>query len=205
MEGDSDASSGWFTRFKNRHGIRDVILKGELLSGNVEFAEMFKVQFEKFVVDAGLLPEQIYNADESGLFWKCLPTRTLAFKQERCAPGHKISNDRLPLLIIEKAKKPHSFKGTEAKHLPVDYYHQKSAWMNCDIFKRWFDNNLVPKVQKYLKSKGLPEKAVLLINNAPSHPSELKSTYGKIFAKFLPPNVTALIQPMDQGVISSPK
>lgn len=127
MEGDSDASSGWFTRFKNRHGIREVILKGELLSGNVESAEMFKVQFEKFVVDEGLLPEQIYNTDESGLFCKCLPTQTLAFNQERCAPGHKISKDRLPLLIIEKAKKPHSFKGTEPKHFPVDYYHQKSA------------------------------------------------------------------------------
>ena len=31
------------------------------------------------------------------------------------------------------------------------------------------------------------------------------SADGKIIAKFLPPNVTALIQPMDQGVIQAVK
>lgn len=220
MEGDFDASSGWFTRFKNRHGIREVGVKGELLSGDSEAAEQFKSDFNKFVEEEGLTPDQIYNADESGLYWKCLPTRTLAFKNEHGASGYKASKERLtimtcanvkgthklPLLVIGKAKKPRSFKGTEAKNLPVDYYNQKSAWMNCDIFQNWFDTKFVPQVRKHLKTIGL-EKAVLLIDNAPSHPNEnvLKSSDGKIFAKFLPPNVTALIQPMDQGVISALK
>lgn len=59
----------------------------------------------------------------------------------------------------------------------------------------------------FLKSKNLPEKAVLLLDNAPSHPSEalLKSDDGKIFVTYLPPNVTALIQPIDQGVIAGLK
>ena len=40
-----------------------------------------------------------------------------------------------------------------------------------------------------------------------AHPSEdeLVSADGKIIAKFLPPNVTALVQPMDQGVLESIK
>ena len=40
-----------------------------------------------------------------------------------------------------------------------------------------------------------------------AHPSEdeLVSADGKITAKFLPPNVTALVQPMDQGVLESIK
>jgi hypothetical protein len=222
MEGDFDASSGWFTRFKQRHGIRDVAIKGELLSGNTEAVEEFVSDFQKFVQDENLLPEQIYNADESGLYWKCLPTRTLAFKKEVSAPGYKASKERLtimtcsnatgthmlPLLVIGKAKKPRSFKGTEAKNLPVNYYHnKKSAWMNSEIFKLWFDNDFVPQVRKYLKSNDLPQKAVLLLDNAPSHPNEtiLKSRDGNICVKFLPPNVTALIQPMDQGVISALK
>lgn len=48
---------------------------------------------------------------------------------------------------------------------------------------------------------------MLLLDNAPSHPSRalLKSDDGKIFVKYLPPNVTALIQPMDQGVIAGLK
>ena len=65
----------------------------------------------------------------------------------------------------------------------------------------------MPQVRDHLKSQGLPEKAVLLIDNAPSHPNEslLRSDDGNIFVKYFPANVTALIQPMDQGVISSMK
>ena len=55
----------------------------------------------------------------------------------------------------------------------------------------------------FLTKKGLPVKALLLIDNAPSHPpeSDLKSEDGSIEAMFMPPNVTALIQPMDQNAI----
>lgn len=58
-------------------------------------------------------------------------------------------------------------------------------------------------MRKFLKQKHLDEKAILLIDNAPSHPSEdqLKSDDGKIITLFFPPNVTPLLQPMDQNVI----
>lgn len=61
-------------------------------------------------------------------------------------------------------------------------------------------------MRKHLSSQNLSQKAVSLIDNAPSHPaSVLKSSDGMIFAKFLPPSITALVQPMDQGVIASIK
>lgn len=52
-------------------------------------------------------------------------------------------------------------------------------------------------------SCNLPVKAILLLDNAPSHPpeTELKSPDGLITVMFMPPNVTPLIQPMDQNVI----
>lgn len=221
MEGKFDASSGWLTRFKQRHGIREIGLHGEKLSGDQQAADDFQREFEEFVSKEKLSFEQIYSADESGLFWKCLPTRTLAFESERQAPGHKSSKERytimscsnvtgehkLKLAVIGKSKKPRSFKGTRAENLPVDYFHQKKGWMDQTIFKQWFDKIFVFEVRKHLKTKKLPEKAVLLIDNAPSHPSTsvLKSSDGKFCAMFLPPNVTALIQPMDQGVIASMK
>lgn len=37
MDGDFDASSSWFKRFKQRHGIRDVSMKGEILSSDVKY------------------------------------------------------------------------------------------------------------------------------------------------------------------------
>lgn len=59
------------------------------------------------------------------------------------------------------------------------------------------------QVTSYMRSENLPVKAVLLLDNAPSHPpaAELKTLDGKIFVIYMPPNVTPLIQPMDQNVL----
>ena len=48
---------------------------------------------------------------------------------------------------------------------------------------------------------------MFLLDNCSAHPNEeeLTSADGKVIAKFFPPNVTSLIQPMDQGVLESIK
>jgi hypothetical protein len=75
---------------------------------------------------------QIYNADETGLFFRCLPAKTLALKGEACS-GEKKSkerlsvllganadgSDKLPVLVIGKSKNPRCFKNV--KQLPVQY------------------------------------------------------------------------------------
>ena len=50
-------------------------------------------------------------------------------------------------------------------------------------------------------------RAVLLLDNCSAHPNgeDLISNDGKVVGKFLPPNVTSLIRPMDQGVLVSIK
>ncbi|XP_071043376.1 jerky protein homolog-like [Parasteatoda tepidariorum] len=79
--------------------------------------------------------------------------------------------------------------------------------MTRDIFVRCFHKHFVLEVRKHLQAKGLSQKAVLLLDNASSHPNEslLASDNLLITGKFPPPNVTAAIQPMDQGVISAMK
>jgi hypothetical protein len=44
-----------------------------------------------------------------------------------------------------------------------------------------------------------------LLDNAPAHAGENapKSDNGKLFVKYLPPNVTILVQPMDQRVTAT--
>lgn len=221
LEGPFEASSGWLTRFKQRHGIRELDIQGEKLSGNIAAAEEFCNEFNRFVTEENLLPDQIFNVDETGLYWKCLPTTTLAAENEKNAPGYKASKDRITvmccsnvsgthkskLVVIGKAKKPRSFKGSRATNLPVYYYGQKKGWMNKDIFHDWFHKQFCPDVRDFLTSNNLPQKAILVLDNAPSHPheSQLKSADGNISVKYLPPNVTALIQPMDQGVIANLK
>lgn len=163
IEENFNASSGWMTRFKQRHGIRQLTIQGERLSSNTEAADEFCVEFQEFLQRENLQPDQIYNADETGLYWKCLPTKTLASMREKSAPGHKSSKERITvmccgnasgthkmkLLVIGKAKKPRSFKGTEMKNLPVDYYSQKGAWMDREIFEDWFKKKWVPEVQLF--------------------------------------------------------
>ena len=77
---------------------------------------------------------------------------------------------KLTLLVIGKAKNSQFFKGTEQANLPVDYCSQTGAWIDHVILKDGFDTKFVPRVCKQLRSQGLPETAVLLLDNAPSHP-----------------------------------
>lgn len=58
-------------------------------------------------------------------------------------------------------------------------------------------------MRQHLRAANFPPSALLLLDNAPSHPpvEELRSGDGNIIAMYMPPNVTALIQPMDQNVI----
>ena len=71
------ASTGWLEKFKTRHGIRNLSIQGEKLSAAEETVEPFLQKLHKVIEEKNLIPEQIYNADETGLLWKCLPQRTL--------------------------------------------------------------------------------------------------------------------------------
>ncbi|XP_055380074.1 jerky protein homolog-like [Condylostylus longicornis] len=161
-----------------------------------------------------LTKDQLYNVDETGLFYKNLPEKTYVLSSEKNAPGIKSYKQRITVLlgtnatgshklkplIIGKAANPRCFKNFQ---LPLEYNHSKNAWMTTDIFKKWFHHSFVPQVKKFLASKNIAQKAILLLDNAPSHPpaEQLISEDGKIFVLYMPPNVTPLIQPMDQNVI----
>ncbi len=218
---DFKASKGWLHRFKNRHGIRQLTMQGESLSADTSAADDFKLSFSRFVEEESFSLHQVFNADETGLYWRLLPNKTLADGTEKTAKNMKTSKDRvtlmatgnasgdfrLPLVFIHKSAKPRCFSGINMSALPVHYYAQKKAWMDQAIFSDWFFKHFVPEVRRYLESKYLDPKAVLLLDNAPSHPSAsaLITSDGKIKCFFLPPNVTSILQPMDQGVLENLK
>jgi hypothetical protein len=219
------ASTGWLFRFRNRHGIVNRTICGELLSADHGSVRTFQEKLEKIIRDNELEPWQIYNADETGLFWKAMPKNTQASKKETHTPGHKLNKMRLSALlcansdgshklksvVVGKAKNPRALKNLKETDLPVIYKAHRSAWFSCEIFSSWFHSNFIPSVKSFqMKEKGVLQKdvkALLLLDNAPVHPSEdlLVSSDGKIKCCFMPPNTSALIQPMDQGVILSCK
>ena len=217
------ASEGWLHRWKKRHGVRRLTLCGEKLSAPTEEVEPFKKKLAKMIQEKALVPAQIYNADESGLYYRCLPDKTLASGDEKEAPGMKKQKDRvtlmfcanadgthkIPLLIIGKFQNPRCFKGIDRERLPCTYTAQKSAWMNSFIMKDWFKTQFVPRVLKRQKMLKLPLRALLLLDNAPSHPAPEELTHktkdGQISVLYLPPNTTSILQPMDQGPIEATK
>ena len=215
------ASEGWLWRFSKRHGIRQLSLQGEKLSADKPAAEHFVATFQAFIEENNYTLNQIFNCDETGLYYKLLPKKTLPSHFEKSADGWKGQKERvtinacsnalgtikLPLLFIGKYKKPRCFKNISRESLPVIYENQSNAWVNREIFAKWFHGSFVPTVKRKLIELGIEPKAVLLLDNCSANPdeTELMSSDGKIIAKFLPPNVTSLIQPMDQGVLESMK
>ena len=87
------------------------------------------------------------------------------------------------------------------------YKAQKEECMNSEIFCEWYAKDFVPSVKSYREREGKSSKVLLLVDNAPCHPSIeiLNAVYDYFKVVYFPPNVTALIQPMDQGVIEKLK
>jgi DDE superfamily endonuclease len=110
---------------------------------------------------------------------------------------------RIKLKVIDKNKNPRCFKNIS--YLPVHYCLQSNAWMTSEIFTNWFKNIFVPDLISNLKKNLSPEdsKILLLLDNCRAHPSAESLNFKNFVVRFLPPNVTRLIQPMDQGIINS--
>jgi hypothetical protein len=51
----------------------------------------------------------------------------------------------------------------------------------------------------------LPFKVLLIINNAPGHPTSIAIENENVKVVFLSPNTTSILQPLDQGIIQCVK
>jgi hypothetical protein len=91
-----NASNGWVSRFKDRHGLVFKKLAGESAEVSVESTDAWLESLPSLL--GGYEPRDVCNADETELFFNVLPDRTLAYKRESCHGG-KHSKDRLTLLL----------------------------------------------------------------------------------------------------------
>ena len=196
-------------------------LIGDILSSDLSSVDPFHEELTKVITEEGYTRDQIFNADETGLWWCMTPTTSLNSGGATRAANFKKAKDRvtllactnasgsyrLPLAFINKSTKPRVFKDMDMSSSLVHYYSlysQKKSWMDCSIFNEWFHHPFVLSVRMFCSENGLEKKALLLLDNAPSHPSTetLQSDDGKIKTMLLhvPPNTTAAIQPMDQAL-----
>jgi hypothetical protein len=197
------ASNGWLESFQRRHAVKWRTISGEGMSTPIDASRNWSANVMDVLAEYELA--DIYNCDETGLFWRALPNRTLA-KRGECCKGGKLSKERLTVLftvsasgekampvVIGKAKMPRSF----GKRLPpgIKWFFNKKAWMTTGIFTDYLEH-----FNACMAAQG--RMVALILDNAPCHPRVQMSNI-RLF--FLPPNTTAETQPLDAGIIRSMK
>lgn len=201
---DFSYSRGYLHRFKSRRGIKRKLYEGEADSADMTAVQSGRQDLQRVLRDYD--PEDIYNLDETGLFYRLGPNYTLATKK---VSGTKKSKDRITVVlaanatgttrikpfVITKVQRPRCFGKSYNPECYVRYRHNAKAWMTADLFKEWlkdFDRQM--RLAK--------RKVILMVDNAASH-SQGDLQLRNATLHFLPPNTTAHIQPMDAGIIKA--
>lgn len=195
-------SSGWLQNFKNRYNLKCTKKHGESGLLTSETIEQHRQDLRE--ITKNYKRREIFNMDETGLVYNFVPRHSISNSTLR---GLKDSKSRITIalcsnsdgsiklkpFVIGVSKKPRCFKDFKAdKH--VVYTANKKAWMNSLIFKQFLD--FFDEQMKHHKVK-----AILFIDNAPSHITTFK--YDNFTPVYLPKNTTSVIQPMDAGIIKN--
>ena len=134
---DFTTSVGWIERWKRQHGIALRTVSGEAAVVDHSVVNLWKKQdLPSLLIDYA--EDEIFNADKTGIFYKCLPDKSLALKGEKCTGEKKAKErmtamvaanmsctERLPLMVIGKSLKPRCLKNV--KNLPVEYTANKKT------------------------------------------------------------------------------
>ena len=69
------ASNGWLQRFSNWHQIKFANLHGESAEVSIEAVQQWKTKLPE--ICAGYHPRDIFNCNETGVFFRALPKKSL--------------------------------------------------------------------------------------------------------------------------------
>lgn len=202
-------SNGWFHGFKKRHGIQQRIRHGQ--SGDVDEIDVAQQLVAVQAMVHQYYPSDVYNCDETGLFWKSTPDRGLATQQISGTKSSKAritahftvnadGSDKMPIWFIGTAANPRCFGAAHIKisSLNCVWMHNKKAWMNTVImmeYLQWFDRKMEGR------------KVLLLMDNYPAHEAAVEAIRIRPLSNtvicWLPPNSTSKTQPLDRGITAS--
>ena len=200
-------SDGWLQGFKTRFGLYSSVMHGEAASAPLASLNEERVALKRILSNYD--PEDIFNADETGLFYCMPPNRTLStssnisgYKKDKTQITvllgcNSTGSEKLKPLVIGTALRPRPLKNVNCALLPVEYHANKKAWMRSAIFLPW----LRSLNQKFVTTN---RHILLLIDNAPSHfESGEIPQFSHLMVHCLSPNCTAHLQPMNAGIINN--
>lgn len=135
-------------------------VSGVKLSSHFNVVRLFLLELTKKIKEIILQPNQLYNANESALFWKSLPNRTMVHAKEHldvkylknefstCANGD--CSNKLKVIVIGKSIIARAFKTCS---IPVEYHSTKSAWMTYALFLKWLHEYFVEQMTRFQKKQ----------------------------------------------------
>lgn len=206
------ASEKWVRNLVNRHNLTSVVLHGEAGSLDAEAAAEGMAAIRRACSKYKV--ENIFNVDETGIYYRLLPKRTYLSTTEKrkTARGTKgmkakdrvsaymctnaTGTAKVPMAIIGRAKNPRCFRSSPS---PLTYFPQANAWSDSATFKKWWLEVFIPFIRKWTH-----EPVLLLMDGCASH-GDLVDPRGQIEVSTYPPNCTYRYQPMDMGVIETTK
>ncbi|GBL89945.1 Tigger transposable element-derived protein 4 [Araneus ventricosus] len=199
---DFGGSNGCLECFKGRHCLSFETICGEAAAVEGEAIEDWKSSVLKDILSR-FDASKVFNLDETGLFYRLLPDKTLSFKGEKCTSGKATKqrqtlllganisgNEKLKPLVIGKSKRPRCFKNVKSP--PVEYEANSNAWMTTTIWER----HIRKLDSQFSRQK---RNVAIIVDNCTVH-NQLENLKA-IEIVFLPLNVTALLQPLDQRII----
>ena len=208
-EGDFKALWQWLSRFRERRGLQKILLHGEGAEVDQEDPKLLAALDDLYATISRYNPENVYNMDETGLFFRLLPRYTLLmpFEDLSTTRGKKKAKERLSLVVCANATgthkvpctmigKPKSPACSKQRQWPIKYFSQGKAWMDVDTCWKWFNEVFYPEVKK---RTGRP--VLLLMDNAPGHFAAFER--GNVKVEFFPPNCTSWKQSCDMGIIAA--
>src|SRR4051795_9444457 len=116
------ASGGWLNNFKHRNNLHTFKISGEAGSAPINEISQMRAELQEILAEYEL--KDIWNCDETALFWRLEPCKTIAHSSVlgKKRPKERVSilatcnasgNEKLPLLFIHKYKTPRVLKGIE--------------------------------------------------------------------------------------------
>ena len=150
------ASNDWLDSWRSKFSIGFFKICGESADVDQSVVDDFRSKLGTLV--ANYKPEDVFNADKTGLFFRTLPDKTLGVKGEACKGG-KLAKERVTVLlacsstgeklkplVIGKVKNPRCFINID--NLPVYWESNKKGWMTGYVFLQW-----IKKVNQVMKSQ----------------------------------------------------
>ncbi|KAI9317889.1 hypothetical protein BX666DRAFT_2026298 [Dichotomocladium elegans] len=192
-------SVGWMTRFMARNQFKSRMMHGEASAIDISCDDIQQAIAEIKAKIAEYPPERVYNIDETGLYWRNPPRRTISSKP---VAGTVVNKQRFTVVFACNAdgshKLPPPLLDTTINQV-IQLFTENQAWMTRAIFRK-----ILTKLDIMLGRKHNGKKILLLMDNATSH-VKLDVEFKHIVLCMLPPNTTSHFQPLDAGIINCVK